>query len=503
MVLMENAGRSVAASALRLLGDPRGKTVTIVCGKGNNGGDGFVAARHLAAAGVTVRVLLLSRGSALGKETLRHFSILRRVAATGEMRGRITIVEGPASGKFTPGKAPAAVIDAMFGTGFRGKLTGSPLKASRWMNRCGCPVISVDAPSGLNTDDGTGGGACVKADLTVTMGALKRGLLIGSGPGVCGRIEIADLGVGMTGREAEKEGTWLVTEGDVRGYLSPRPRNSHKHSVGKILIFAGSVGLTGAAALAATAAMKGGAGAVVLGIPKSIYPVLGRKLTEVMVRPLPESEKGTLCSASLDEVRRELDWADVILAGPGLGMNRGAHDFLQNLLKLSDKRFVIDADALNHVAADRTLLSHFKRNTGILTPHVGEFSRLSGISPKDIELGRISLPPGFAKKHHVHLILKGSPTVTAIPDGRVFINPTGNPGMATAGMGDVLAGLLAALWAASGDAERSAYASVFIHGRAGDLATGRIGIRALMAGDVLNKLPEVIAGFEDNQMFLM
>lgn len=492
-ILMENAGRSVAEGAADVLGGVRGKLIAIVCGKGNNGGDGFVAARHLLAAGATVRVIMLARQSDLGGETRRQFAILRRLE---KGRGGLVILPAASSKRFTGAGRPAAVIDAILGTGFRGKLRGPVKRAVEWINAAGCPVISVDIPSGLNSDDGTVTDLSVRADLCVTMGTLKTGMLLGSGPEMCGRIIVANLGVGMEELAPSGERIYRLLDKDIRGILPSRPRTSHKHSVGKILVLTGSVGLTGAAALAAAAAMRSGAGAVILGVPRSIYPVLAKKLTEVMVKPLPESPGGTLCAASLGAVEKELDWADVILTGPGLGMGDDTHDFMENLLKSRNKRFLIDADGLNHIAEDKKLLRHLKRNTCILTPHAGEFGRLTGFSAPEIEKGRIILTREYARRCGVTLVLKGSPTVIADPAGNVYINSTGNPGMATAGMGDVLAGIISALWAESDQPAGSACGGVFVHGRAGDLSRKSLGMRSLVARDVLNRLPEVIMSYE-------
>jgi len=495
-LLMENAGRSVAEAATDILGDARGKSVSIFCGKGNNGGDGFVAARHLIAVGAHVRVILLARLSALRGETLRQYKILKRIGPVAGRRLNLTIATDV--GRITPGSQPLLVIDAIFGTGYSGKLKGAAKKAVNLINDADCPVVSVDMPSGLNSDDGSVVDACVKADVCVTMGALKTGLLIGRGPEFSGRIRVADLGVGMETIVVPGKRVFLIRGGDIGKCLPQRARNSHKHSVGKILVLAGSVGLTGAAALSATAAVRSGAGAVVLGVPRSIFSVLAKKMTEVMVKPLPDSPDGRLSPTSLGAIKKELDWADVILVGPGLGMGGEVHDFIENLLKLRNKRLLIDADGLNHIAGDRALQSHFKKNTCILTPHAGEFSRLSGFSYGEIEKGRIDLAGEYARDQGISLVLKGSPTVTADNRRRVFINSTGGPGMATAGMGDVLAGVISALWAETGDPIGSAYGGVFIHGHAGDLVKSSMGERAMLAGDLLNKLPETMKMFESN-----
>jgi len=498
VILMENAGRSVAEVTVETIGGARGKSVTIVCGKGKNGGDGLVAARHLLAAGASVHVILLSPRSKLGGETLRQYTILRRVALLKGSRDRLSMAASIPRGPVAPREPPSAVIDAIFGTGFHGKLAGPAKRAIDWMNSAGCPVISVDVPSGLNSDDGSVGNTSVRADTCVTMGTLKTGLLIGEGPERCGKIRVVDLGVDMKTLATARDPVFRIGEEDLGECFRRRARDSHKHSVGKVLILAGSVGLTGAAAMAAVAAMRSGAGAVVLGVPRSIYPVLSKKLTEVMVKPLSESPEATLCPDSISDVKTELAWADVILTGPGLGMGSGAHDFIEKLLKLRNKSILLDADGLNHLAGDSSLQGRLKHNTCILTPHTGEFSRLSGYSYDEIEKGRVVLTRKYARKYGVFIVLKGSPSITADPAGRVFINSTGNPGMATAGMGDVLAGIISAMWAESGKPLESTYGGVFVHGHAGDLVRETLGIRSLLAGDVLSQLPKVIKSYDFN-----
>ncbi len=488
-LLMENAGRRVAAVAFESMRRAGLNSATIVCGTGNNGGDGLVAARHLIGMGASVRVILLGRPARLRGETRLNHAILTRLRTGTGVRGRLEIVSDPAARNIAGKQGTSVVVDAIFGTGFHGRLTGGALKAVSWINDQRAPVIAVDIPSGLDADNGTFAGPCVRATSTVTMGALKAGLLVGQGPSVCGEIIVAGLGISLPPRPPA--GAWIrrVTPADAYLALPARPLNSHKHSAGKILILAGSVGYTGAAALTASAALKSGAGVVVLAVPLSIYPILSKKLTEVIVKPVPETIDGTFCETTLESLERELQWADVLVVGPGIGRSEGTRSLLKNLLKLTGKQLLIDADGLTLIAEDKALWGILRRNTCILTPHAGEFSRLTGLSVDRIEAGRVERARSFAKSKKIHLVLKGAPTLVADPAGKVYINQGGNPGMSSAGMGDLLSGMIAALWAESGKAAAAAYAGVSLHGQAGDMAANRIGYRGITARDLLNEIP--------------
>ena len=498
-LLMENAGRHVAESACERLRTAGRNDVTIVCGKGNNGGDGFVAARHLLARGVNVRIVVIGRPSVLKGDSLKNFEVLRTLKKESGTGERLDIVVDPSGRKLGAKTAPAVIVDALFGTGFHGKLSGGPHKAVEWINRQKAPTISVDIPSGLDADNGTIANVCVNAEITVTMGMLKAGLLTGRGPAVCGRIVTAGLGIPLHSPPGKEGVMYLVREGDARDALPRRPFDAHKHSVGKILILAGSVGFTGAASLTATSALKTGAGAVILATPASVYPILARKLTEVMVKPVKDTPEGAFCEASLESLEKELEWADIIIAGPGIGLSPETGRFIQKLLKMSTKRFLFDADGLTHIARNNAILGSLRKNTCILTPHTGEFSRLTGVNAAGIENNRIELSRKFAQNFKITLILKGAPTVTADLKGRVYINSTGNRGMATAGMGDVLAGVVGAIWAESGESVSAAYAGVYLHGQAGDRIAGRIGYRSVTAGDVLNEITQVLKIYKEDE----
>lgn len=495
IALMEHAAAAVARAARTLAAGAGLRDVTIVCGPGNNGGDGFAAARHLFAEGFSVRVVLAGAAGKLKGDARVEYDVLRKMRARGTgTRGTGARLELTVdrSGRIGGGGRPAVIVDALFGTGLRGPLKGAAANAVGWINRQTGPVLSVDIPSGLDADTGAIVGPCVRADVTVTMGLLKAGLLTGGGPEAAGRIEVAPLGVPMPPDPRLGGAVRRVTVADIPAILPRRPRTAHKHSVGRVLILAGSRGLTGAAALASLAAIRAGAGAVILATPEGVHPVLARKLTEAMVKPVPDGGRGCFRSESFEAIGGELEWADVVLAGPGMGMDSSVQGFLEKLSRMRGKRFLLDADALNHIAADHRLGGILKRNSCILTPHAGELARLTERKAHSLESDRIGAAVAFAKKWKTQLVFKGSPTVTAAPDGRAWINSTGNPGMASAGMGDVLAGMMAALWAESGDPITSSWGGAFLHGEAGDRAADRVGERSLIAGDLLSEIPQLL-----------
>lgn len=499
LLLMENAGRRVAAAVLESMRRTGLDSATVVCGAGNNGGDGLVAARHLLEMGASVKVVLLARPARLRGETRLNYAILTKLGTQAGIRGRLEVHSDPAARNIARNRRKSVIVDAIFGTGFHGKLSGGALRAVGWINDQPGPVIAVDIPTGLDADNGMFAGGCVRATSTVTMGELKAGLLVGQGPAVCGAIIVAGLGIPLP--HVQPAGGWIrrVTPADAALALPARPLNSHKHSVGKILILAGSVGYTGAAALTASAALKSGAGVVVLAVPLSIYPILSKKLTEIIVKPVPESVDGTFSQNSLESLERELIWADVLIVGPGIGKSEGTRSLLKNLLKLTGKKILLDADGLTLIAEDKALWGILRRNTCILTPHSGEFSRLTGLSTDRIEAGRVECARSFAKLKKIHLVLKGAPTLVADPTGKVYINQGGNPGMSSAGMGDLLSGIIAALWAESGEPASAAYAGVSLHGQAGDRAADRIGSRGITARDLLNEIPYLFKSHNINR----
>ncbi len=488
LVLMENASRAVAFEALERLGEePSGKIAWVFCGKGNNGGDGFAVARHLKNAGVVVHVVLMGRADGLKGDARFNCELFRRLG------GGIIESKGDEP-PVPPGGKPDLVIDALLGTGFTGVVQGGYASAVELINRTGAPVIAVDIPSGVEGDTGAVNGPAVQADVTVTFGLLKRGLLLPPGREAAGEVIVADIGIPPAVVNRQDIRLNLVGEPDVRRAMPRRLPTAHKGDAGHVYIIAGSTGLTGAAAMAAKAAMRTGTGLVVVGVPRSLNPILEVKLDEAMTQPLAETAAGALSVEAFDEISPRLEWAQVVVIGPGLGRDPATSELIAKLLPVIDRPLVIDADGLNHLAEHPELLQALPEAT-ILTPHPGEFARLTGLTTKRIRSDPVGAARQWALEWGATVVLKGSPTVTATADERVYINPTGNSGMATGGTGDVLTGVVAGLVAQGVDPRDAAWLGAYIHGAAGDRARETKGTYGLVAGDLVDYLPETMADF--------
>lgn len=496
-LLMEHAGHAVVSAMERRCGGLSGKRAIIVCGKGNNGGDGLVAARLLIGKGMEVTVVLCAKLSDLTNasrlQAERFVLLLKAVGASERSR----LLQAPTSRQL--GMLPDAdfILDAVFGTGFSGRARGVPARAIEWMNRAKGLKIALDLPSGVDADTGRAEGPSTRADWTVTFQSKKVGVMLCEGRDLAGQVEVVDIGIPQAILARFSRHAGIVTPADVASGLPVRRFDAHKHTVGKVLVIAGSVGLAGAAAMTAYSALRSGAGAVVLCAPKSLTAVLSRKLTEVMVVPMNETALGTLAESSLEALKDHLEWADVVAMGPGLSRNEETVRLIRSIVALSPQRLVLDADGINAFAgAPGPLRRTSKKASIVLTPHTGEFSRLTGIPAPAIEADRLGAARSFARRISATIVLKGSPTVTAFASGQVALNATGNPGMATAGSGDVLTGLIAGLWAQGTAVEKAAFGGVFLHGLAGDLARDRLGERSLLALDILEELPRAFAGVE-------
>lgn len=485
--LMENAGRGAARSiahAVGLLGMPRrGARVVVVCGKGGNGGDGFVVARYLKRAGHRVEVFLAAPVTELTGDPAAKYRELVRAG----VKPRVVTDDAV----LAPALARAdLVVDALLGTGARGAPAPLVARAIERINHRAraCPVVALDIPSGLPGDGEAPDGPVVRAALTTTFAGLKRGLVSGRGPEHAGRLEVVDIGIPPVevGRGIS---TFVLERTDVAPFFPPRSREAHKGTYGHVLVVAGSVGKTGAAALAARAAMRAGAGLVTVATPASVQPVVASLILEAMSLPLPETGALTIALAAGPQIIEQAAQGDAVAIGPGLGLHEDTLALVRDLTRALDRPTVLDADALSALAGHLEVL-RAARGPRVLTPHPGEMARLLGVKPDDVQRDRIGVARQFATAHGVHLVLKGATSVVAFPDGRVLLNPTGNPGMASGGAGDVLTGILGAFLArglAPGDALAAA---VWLHGLAGDIAASCTGQEALVASDVIEALPE-------------
>jgi NAD(P)H-hydrate epimerase len=489
---MENAGRGVVDEIENKYGSSKGKSFLIVCGKGNNGGDGFVVARHLYNRGARVKVVLIGKASELKGDAAINFKALWKSILYIKQKKQIDFIEYNGIKTLSISKKVNLIVDAIFGTGFSGKVVGIHKDAINWMNASGMPVVSIDIPSGVNADNGRVENVAVQAELVVTMGLKKNGLLIGKSVNYIDDIKVVDISIPREVTNLLQFETHEVEPSDIQKALPKRLKNVHKYNLGKIFVLAGSVGYTGAAAMASQSAMRMGAGAVVLGTASTVYPILAKKLTEVMVHPLESTDEGTISLDAIKEISKFVRWADHLIIGCGLSLNEETIEVVWKVLSDFDIPLLLDADGLTALSRNKKLLKKRKTKNLILTPHSGEFSRLTNLSTDEIENDKVNIAREFAKENKLVLVLKGAPTITACPDGRVFINSTGNPGMATIGSGDVLAGMICGLWAQGMDDFSAAYSGVYLHGLAGDIAKDKLGTKSLMALDIQKNIPNAI-----------
>jgi NAD(P)H-hydrate epimerase len=483
IALMENAGRAVAEAAAELLPETGGR-VLVLAGKGNNGGDGFVAARHLAGRGAEVAVMLFCPPDELQGDAATNCQYA--------MKTGLTVIPEP-DGDTLLGALELAdvVIDALLGTGVRGEVRGRVREVIEMLADCAA-VVAVDLPSGLDADTGAVLGAAVEADVTVTFGYAKAGLVQYPGKAHCGQLHVADIGLPPSLGDDPALNTHLTEAADCQLLLPYRPPEAHKGDAGRVLVVAGSPGLTGAAVLAGEGAARAGAGLVTLAVPKPMQTAVAARLTEVMSVGLPAAEGEVLGLEALFVV---LDWArrvDAVALGPGLSQQPGVAELVRALVAQLDAPLVLDADGLNALV-DHTEALRGRAADTVVTPHPGELSRLLGVSVEAIQAERLAAARTAATAFDCVVVLKGAATVIAEPSGEAWINPTGNPGMASGGMGDALTGIVAALLAGGCDALSAAVAGVYLHGLAGDLAAADLGPRGILAGDLLKRLPAAYA----------
>ncbi|HYM37366.1 MAG TPA: NAD(P)H-hydrate dehydratase [Nitrospiraceae bacterium] len=487
--LMERAGRGVVTAMERAAGSLSGKTVAILCGKGNNGGDGFVVARLLRKRRARIRVLLLAHpGDLSGDAKTMHRKFL-------SVAGAKSVLAAPAPDAIRDALVQSdMIVDALLGTGLSATVSAPYRAAIEAINEASVPVVAVDLPSGIHADTGAVMGAAVRADMTVTFGLPKLGLYTGAGLDHAGRIEVVDIGIPQTFVETIASRVSLITMKTVRRLIPDRRVSSHKGTYGHAGIVAGSVGKTGAAAMAARAALRVGAGLVTVATPASVNDTLEAKLLEAMTVPMPETKARTLARAGLEEILSFVNARTAVAIGPGLTTHPETVELIHALLPRLEKPSVLDADALNALAGRTSLVEQCKVPP-ILTPHPGEMARLvEGASARAINDDRIGTAVAFAQARRVMLVLKGARTVVAHPDGRTAVCSTGNPGMATAGTGDVLTGMIVGLLAQGLSPWDAACAGTYLHGLAGDLAAAERGLAGMTAGDVIEQIPHALTG---------
>lgn len=483
-VLMENAAAGIVSEMERFSNGLDGMRVGIICGKGNNGGDGLALARRLRIRGVPVRVALLAPFTALEGEAKVNLAILRKtdidILPNASRQGLTDIIQWS-----------DVLVDALLGTGLGSPLKGAFAQTVEMINSSGKPVVAIDMPTGINSDTGAVMGNAIKADLTVTMGLLKRGLVLYPGALHAGKVNIADLGIPPEIIEQENIRVNLLGPSYSWGIIRPRTPDSHKGNYGHLLAIAGSTGKAGAAVMVAKAGLRSGTGLVSVATPNSLVPIIQQQAFEAMCIPSAESIDGTLGIGAENELLRVSRKMSALAIGPGLSTHPETVQVVRNLVKRLAIPAVIDADGLNALADSVSILKELSVPM-VLTPHPGEMARLAGMSVPEIQNDRIGVASNFASTYKVTLLLKGAATVIANPNGDIFINSTGNAGMATGGTGDALTGIIGALLAQGYTATQAACLGAYLHGLAGDLAAAEKGEVGMIAGDLIEKIPDAI-----------
>jgi len=487
--LMENAGKAFAEETRKILGNIKKQNLLILIGPGNNGGDGLVAARHLHDWGAKVALFLFGKRA----PDDQNFALVQERDIDC-----ISVNEAENLDKLESLlPSSTAVIDALFGIGkirpFYDILKAALDRVSNAKrNRPSLRIIALDLPSGLNADTGAVDPACLYADNTVTLGFPKTGLLKTPGVERAGKITVADIGI--PAYLVEQVTNELIDGKWARTVLPPRPLQANKGTFGRALVIAGSTNYIGAAYLAGSGAVRVGTGLVTLATATTLQPILASKLTEVTYLPLPEAQRGVISPTAAKLVYQNLDSYSAVLLGCGLGQSRAAMEFIDNMLlrtKAIPLPLVLDADALNTLSR---IPNWWQRLTddAILTPHPGEMARLAGTSVEEVQINRVGIAKRFAQEWHKTVVLKGAYTVIAAPDGHTRISPIANPGLASAGTGDVLSGVIAGLVAQGLSLFDAAACGVFLHGEAGELVKSRLGDAGMLASDLLPALPVVI-----------
>lgn len=499
-VLMENAARGVLDSIQDLLEDLGDKSVAIFCGKGNNGGDGLALARLLDEEGIDVHVFLLPKKSEILKATALQLSILKNFIPEERIH-QYPLTDS----HFLHHIRIGIFVDALLGTGSIGvlkkKYKEAVLDINALAQHYGAKIIAIDVPTGLSDLGKTptmenGEPVVINADRTIAMGSLKRGFFLQHGPDVVGELSVAPLGGPISSwKEFSENHTWLMEEDDLRGLFPKRKAVSSKFDYGHVLSICGSYGMTGAAILGAKAALRSGGGLVSVATPESQRAIVASGLPEAMTFGVHEDSKGLPTSDAFEQLTHLLEKASVILYGSGILLTEETKRLALRLLQETEHPLVLDAGGVIGLANHHDVLQK-RKSPSVITPHIGEFAQFLGLKREHVEANRIELARETAVKLGITIVLKGAPSIVASPDGDVFVNPTGNPGMSTAGVGDVLGGMIAGLIGQTPDVLSACIYAIYSHGRAADIAAEKLSERALIASDIIDALPEVFLSFE-------
>ncbi len=483
-VLMENAARSIFEQIKSHFVLSEKMIFGIVTGKGNNGGDGLTLARHLLINGYTVNIIALADDKELNGDALLNFKVLKNLI---KYYPASKLIKYKKLSDLSVLNTANILVDAILGTGSKGELREPYKSIVEKLNSIGAYKVAIDLPTGLDVDTGNGS-VVFKADLTVTLSEYKTGLFYGRGYTHCGKVVKGSIGIGSEYYNQLETDTYLIEPEDAFLNLPVKERDLHKYTAGKVLLIAGSRNLPGAAVMATESALRAGGGAVVLAVPDSIVEIVRIKLGSAIVYSYNDERKGFLTENALSQLEEKIKWADAIAIGPGLGRERETINAVIKILKnYSNKKFVIDADAIIALKNSKLDLKN-----SILTPHYGEFANLVSITIEELKADPIPQAKKIAVTNKCYLVLKGAPTIIFNPAGEVFINTTGNQGMAKFGMGDILTGLVSSFVAQSSKLEASTIAGVYLHSLAADLLAQEKTIYGFTANDLMEKIPHAI-----------
>lgn len=481
--LMENAG---AAAALHLKAKAAGKHLAIVCGKGNNGGDGFVVARQLSPVAEKISVILV-QGTPVTDSAEQMF---KRLPHTVEIFNWQTDTE---AGRMALYSADI-IVDAVYGIGFRGSLPGELHPLAEAIANAGAQVVALDLPSGIQCDTGEIHGVCIPADETISFSVAKPAHLVEPGKSCCGKVTVVSVGIPEELIHTCPT-SFALTSSGMEWLQHKRSANTNKGTYGTLLTLCGSSGMAGAAMLSARAALRSGVGLVDMALPESLYPIVAPVLPEPVYTPLQQTSTGAVTEEAIHLLNEKLLGASAVLMGCGLGTGAFARSLVRRVLSCISVPLVLDADGINILAENIDILKTV-RVPLILTPHPGEMARLMNTTAAEIQLHRLQYAKEFAMQHRVVLVLKGSGTIVAAPDGRAFFNPTGNPGMAKGGSGDVLAGMIASFTAQGVPPLQAALTGVYLHGLAGDRCADKWSERGMLPSDLIEELPLLFSEFK-------
>jgi NAD(P)H-hydrate epimerase len=496
IVLMENAAQGGAAFFLRVVPDLVDRQITVVAGSGNNAGDGFALARIYHSKGAQVRVVCLRSPRKLSGDALTNFTIIERMGIPVTVWNEAEDFDV----QWDTIRESGAVIDAILGTGLNSEVKGLYRAIIEKLNGLNVPILAVDVPSGLDATTGLPLGAAVRATATATFGFLKIGHVIEQGTELAGQVEVIDIGIppGLA-QSAGIERYWLTGE-LVSSWIEPRQPTTHKGQAGHVCVLSGSLGKTGAASLVSLGAARAGAGLVTLFIPESLNAILEVKLTEAMTLPIAETPEKTPSSAALQQILDFLQGKQALAMGPGISTHQDTASLVKELLPKARCPMVLDADAITVVSENPAILRKAQVPL-VLTPHPGEMARICNRTVPDVQRNRLETASSFSRDYGVVLVLKGHRTVIAAPDGKLAINSSGNPAMASGGMGDTLTGIIAGLLAQGFDPFHAACLGVYVHGAACDRIFDGVSTRGLLATDMLDEVPAVLGDLEGHEKY--